>query len=67
MRSEDYRQPRTGSQETTMFIVKGRLVGTVLALLIAALGATLLSGSPGSDDPTPAGQLTPLAAFAATR
>ena len=50
-----------------MFIVKGRLVGTVLALLIAALGATLLSGSPGSDDPTPAGQLTPLAAFAATR
>lgn len=34
-----------------MFIVKGRLLGTVLALVIAALGATLLSGSPRSDEP----------------
>lgn len=49
-----------------MFIVKGRLLGTVLALLIAALGATLLSGSPASDDPVPAYSLTP-SAFAATR
>jgi hypothetical protein len=50
-----------------MFIVKGRLVGTMLALLIAALGATLLSGSPAADDPTLLDQPTPLAAFAATR
>ncbi len=32
-----------------MFIVKGRLLGTVLALLIAALGATLLSRSPAGE------------------
>ena len=50
-----------------MFIVKGRLLGTVLALLIAAFGATLLSGNPGSDDPAPVDHPTPLAAFAATR
>jgi len=50
-----------------MFIVKGRLLGTVLALLIAALGATLLSGSPASDDPAAADHLSPMAAFAATR
>ena len=54
-------------RETAMFIVKGRLVGTVLALLVAALGATLLSRSPGADDPTPADRPTALAAFAATR
>ncbi len=50
-----------------MFIVKGRLVGTVLALLIAALGATLLSGGGASDAPLPADRPTPLAAFAAAR
>jgi len=33
-----------------MFIVKGRLVGTILALLVAALGATLLSAGPGADE-----------------
>ena len=33
-----------------MFIVKGRLLGTVLSLLIAAFGATLLSRSPPVDD-----------------
>ena len=34
-----------------MLIVKGRLLGTFLALLIAAFGATLLSTSPPADDP----------------
>ena len=33
-----------------MFIVKGRLLGTALALAIAALGATLLSASPPAED-----------------
>ncbi len=50
-----------------MFIVKGRLAGTVLALLIAALGASLLSRSPATDDPAAADRPPPLAAFAATR
>ncbi len=31
-----------------MMIVRGRLLGTVLALLIAAAGAALLSGEPGA-------------------
>ena len=35
-----------------MFIVKGRLLGTVLALLIAAAGATLLSRMPEPDEAT---------------
>jgi hypothetical protein len=33
-----------------MFIVRGRLLGTTLALLIAALGAALVSRSPVTDD-----------------
>ncbi|HUO80397.1 MAG TPA: hypothetical protein VMU00_09665 [Steroidobacteraceae bacterium] len=33
-----------------MFLVKGRLLGTVLSLLIAALGATLLSRAPVGDE-----------------
>jgi hypothetical protein len=40
-----------------MFIVKGRLLGTIVALAIAALGALLLSRSPAAADagcgPTP--------------
>jgi hypothetical protein len=49
--------------EITMFIVKGRLLGTVLSLLIAALGATLLSGNPpSSDEPTVCAAATAAAA-----
>jgi hypothetical protein len=48
-----------------MFLVRGRLLGTVLGLLIAALGATLLSGRPGVDDPTPGCTAVPPAALAA--
>ena len=33
-----------------MFIIKGRLLGTMLSLMIAALGATVLSHSPPADD-----------------
>ncbi len=34
-----------------MFLVKGRLLGTVLSLLIAALGATLLARMPVGEEP----------------
>jgi hypothetical protein len=36
-----------------MFLVKGRLLGTVLSLLIAAFGATLLSRMPVGEEPSP--------------
>ena len=49
-----------------MLIVKGRLLGTVLALVIAALGATFLSRTPGADDPA-AGCAPQAAALAALR
>ncbi len=44
-----------------MFIVKGRLLGTVLSLLIAALGAVVLSHSPTADE-SPLGCTPPAAA-----
>ena len=48
-----------------MFIIKGRLLGTVLALLIAAIGATLLSGGPDIDSAASGAVAAPLAALAA--
>ena len=50
MRCERYGGPEGWLREAAMFIVKGRLVGTILALLVAALGATLLSAGPGADE-----------------
>jgi hypothetical protein len=50
-----------------MFIVKGRLLGTLLSLLIAALGAMLLSTSPASDDPPPGRAAPAPVAVAAAR
>ena len=49
--------------EAAMFIVRGRLLGTTLALLIAALGAALLSERPVTDDSS-AGCDAPAAAVA---
>ena len=43
-----------------MFLVKGRLLGTLLSLLVAALGATLLSRMPVGE-PAP-GCAAPVAA-----
>ena len=50
-----------------MFIVKGRLLGTALALAIAALGATLLSAGPGVDDSVAVSAPPPPAALVAIR
>jgi len=44
-----------------MFLVKGRLLGTLLSLLIAALGATLVSRMPVGAEPA-AGCAAPVAA-----
>jgi hypothetical protein len=54
-------------REAAMFLVKGRLLGTVLGLLIAALGATLLSRAPDSGETRPGCTPAAPAALAAVR
>ena len=48
-----------------MFLIKGRLLGTFLGLLIAAGGAMLLAGGSEPGDEPAGGALAPVAAMAA--
>jgi hypothetical protein len=57
--------PYRFTPEANMFIVKGRLLGTVLGLVVAALGATLLAGSPSGGEATARCADPPPAAVAA--
>jgi hypothetical protein len=67
MNGEAYRVPGS-TPEAAMFLVKGRLLGTLLSLLVAALGATLVSRMPVGEEQPP-GCAAPVAAatFAAQR
>jgi hypothetical protein len=67
MNSEAYRQGVDFWRETAMLIVRGRLLGTVLALVIAALGAALVGRSPVSDEPASGCAAPAPAALAAVR
>jgi cell division septal protein FtsQ len=50
MKRQRYRESRPRSREPAMFIVKDRLIGTVLALVIAASGALWLARAPAATD-----------------